>query len=87
MNENEKNIELSEENKEESVLLSEYKKLQANTVPKDKYESDIAELKEKNKLYLKAITEGQSVDVPNENKDINVVDAINDISKFRGTNL
>lgn len=87
MLENEINKELSEENKEESVLLSEYKKLQANTVPKDKYESDIAELKEKNKLYLKAITEGQSVDVPTESKDINVVDAINDISRFRGTNL
>ena len=42
MNENEKNIELSEENKEESVLLSEYKKLQANSVSKDKYEKDIA---------------------------------------------
>lgn len=87
MNENEKNIELSEENKEESVLLSEYKKLQANTVSKDKYEKDIAELKEKNKLYLNAITEGQKVDIPSENKDVNVVDAINDISKFRGTNL
>ena len=87
MLENENNKELSEENKEESVLLSEYKKLQANTVPKDKYEKDIAELKEKNKLYLNAITEGQKVDIPSENKDVNVVDAINDISKFRGTNL
>ena len=87
MNENEKNIELSEDNKEESILLAEYKKLQANTVSKDKYEKDIAELKEKNKLYLNAITEGQKVDIPSENKDVNVVDAINDISKFRGTNL
>lgn len=87
MNENEKDIELSEDNKEESILLAEYKKLQANTVSKDKYEKDIAELKEKNKLYLNAITEGQKVDIPSENKDVNVVEAINDISKFRGTNL
>ena len=44
MNENEKDIELSEDNKEESILLAEYKKLQANSIYKDKYEKDIAEL-------------------------------------------
>lgn len=73
-------------NAEENALLHEYKRLQANSVPKEKYEKDIAELREKNAIYLKAITEGKQVDLPTDNS-ISVNDAIADISKFRGTNL
>lgn len=73
-------------NAEENALLQEYKKLQANSVPKEQYEKDIAELREKNAIYLKAITEGNKVDLPTDNS-ISVNDAIADISKFRGTNL
>ena len=71
---------------EEAVLLQEYKKLQENTVSKEKYEHDIAELKEKNKLYLNAITEGKQVDIPEENKG-SLEDDIKELSKFKGTNL
>ena len=71
---------------EESALLQEYKKLQAGSVSKEKYEADLKELKEKNALYLKAITEGGQVDTPAE-KAVSVKDAIADISKFKGTNL
>ena len=71
---------------EEAFLLQEYKKLQENTVSKEKYEHDIAELKEKNKLYLNAITEGKQVDVPEENQG-SLEDDIKQLSKFKGTNL
>lgn len=71
---------------EENALLQEYKKLQANSVPKEQYEKDIAELRKKNAIYLKAITEGSQVDPPTDDS-ISVNDAIADISKFRGTNL
>lgn len=71
---------------EEKVLLDEYKKLQESTVSKEKYEKDIKELKDKNALYLKAITEGQKVDMPDENKT-SLEDKINELSKFKGTNL
>jgi len=71
---------------EESVLLDEYKKLQENSVSKEKYEKDIKELKDKNALYLKAITEGQKVDMPNDNQT-SLEDKINELSKFKGTNL
>lgn len=73
-------------NAEERALLQEYKKLQANSVPKEQYEKDLAELREKNAIYLKAITEGNQVDLPAD-KSVSVNDAIADISKFRGTNL
>lgn len=72
--------------KEESVLLSEYRKLQENSVSKEKYEADIKALKEKNDLYLKAITEGGKVDTPSEDSG-SVVDTIAKLSKFKGTNL
>lgn len=72
---------------EESVLLKEYKKLQENTVSKEKYEADIKALKDKNDLYLKAITEGEKVDVTSEKDSGSVVDTISDLSKFKGTNL
>lgn len=78
---------MTQENQEESVLLKEYKKLQENTVSKEKYEADIKALKEKNDLYLKAITEGEKVDVPSEEDSDNVYDIISKISKFKGTNL
>ena len=73
-------------NAEESALLKEYKKLQESTVSKEKYEKDISELKEKNAIYLKAITEGSEVAAPEENSG-SVQDAIADLSKFQGTNL
>ena len=72
--------------KEEQVLLQEYKKLQENTVSKEKYEHDINELKEKNKLYLNAITEGKEIEVAQQNTG-SLEDAIVDLSKFKGTNL
>ena len=72
---------------EESVLLKEYQKLQENTVSKEKYEADIKALKEKNELYLKAITEGEKVDAQPVEDSISVVDAISELSKFKGTNL
>lgn len=78
--------ELENENlKEESVLLDEYKKLQESTVSKEKYEADMKALKEKNELYLKAITEGAKIDTPEE--DINIQEAISEFTKFKGTNL
>lgn len=80
--ENNENLEL----KEESVLLNEYKKLQENTVSKEQYQREVEALKEKNALYLKAITEGKEVDIPKDG-DISVEDAINNISNFKGTNL
>lgn len=76
----------NEELKEESVLLDEYKKLQESTVSKEKYEADMKALKEKNELYLKAITEGGKVDTTSE-EDINIQEAISELSKFKGTNL
>ena len=71
---------------EEKVLLAEYKKLQESTVSKEQYQKDIQELKDKNALYLKAITEGAKVDVPEEDKG-SLEDKIKELSKFRGTNL
>lgn len=71
---------------EESALLKAYKTLQENSISKEKYEKDIAELKEKNEIYLKAITEGGEVDTPTENSD-NINDIITNMSKFKGTNL
>lgn len=79
--------ELSQENKEESILLKEYQKLQANSVSKEKYEADIKALKEKNDLYLKAITEGEKVDVSSDKDSGSVVDTISELSRFKGTNL
>ena len=78
---------MTQENQEESVLLKEYKKLQENTVSKEKYEADIKTWKEKADLYLKAITEGEKVDVPSEEDSGSVIDTIADLSKFKGTNL
>lgn len=78
--------EINENLKEESVLLDEYKKLQANTVPKEKYEKEVAELKAKAKLYLDAITEGKDVEVPEDNKG-SLEDVVVELSKFKGTNL
>lgn len=76
----------NEENKEESAILKAYKELEANSVPREKYEKDVAALKEKNDIYLKAITEGDKVDTPSDDgKSLN--EAISDISNFKGTNL
>ena len=60
--------------------------MQNNTVSKEKYEADIKALKEKNDLYLKAITEGEKVDVPSEDSG-SILDTISDLSNFKGTNL
>lgn len=81
--------ELKEENleiKEESVLLNEYKKLQENSIPKEQYKKEIDALKEKNALYLKAITEGAEIETPSDS-NISIEDAINNVSNFKGTNL
>lgn len=85
--EEKKDVEIENDKlKEEDALLKAYQALQKNTVSKEKYEKDIAELTEKNKIYLQAITEGKEVDLPSEDCD-NVQDIIADISKFKGTNL
>lgn len=73
-------------NQEESALLKAYKELQQNSVSKEQYNKEINELKEKNAIYLKAITEGEKIDTPSEDSD-NIQDVIADISKFKGTNL
>ena len=70
---------------EEKGILQAYKNLQENTVSKEKYEADIKALKEKNDLYLKAITEGKNVDLPQDN--VSMEDRIVKLSKFKGTNL
>ena len=80
------NTENNENLQEEKVLLDEYKKLQESTVSKEKYEKDIKELKEKNKLYLDAITNGKSVEVESDNK-MSLEEKIKELSKFKGTNL
>lgn len=72
---------------EEKVILKEYKKLQDNSISKEKYEKDLKELKDKNELYLKAITEGASINADSENDDFDLHKGISDISKFKGTNL
>lgn len=74
------------QNEEEAVLLKEYKKLQESTVSKEKYDKDIQALKEKNELYLKAITEGEKVELSDDNSG-SIQDAIADLSDFKGTNL
>ena len=67
-------------------ILDEYKKLKENSVSKEKYEKDMAVLKEKNEMYLKAITEGSKVDLPNSDSK-SLQETIADLSKFKGTNL
>ena len=79
----------NEENKgleEESALLKAYKNLEANSVPKEKYEKEMAALKEKNDLYLKAITEGEKINSSPAN-EISLEDKIKELSTFKGTNL
>lgn len=73
-------------NSEESALLKEYQKLKENSVSKEKYDADMKALKEKNDLYLKAITEGEAVPASEEDSG-SVYDAISSLSKFKGTNL
>lgn len=72
--------------KEEQALLKEYQKLKENSVSKEKYERDIKELKDKNDIYLKAITEGGEVATSREDSG-SVTDTISELSKFKGTNL
>ncbi|MEG2914916.1 MAG: hypothetical protein RR839_00555 [Oscillospiraceae bacterium] len=83
----EENKDLTPTNQEEQALLKAYKELQAGTVSKEQYEKDIAELKEKNAIYLKAITEGSQVDTPSNDSSVKLTDAIANISNFKGTNL
>lgn len=71
---------------EEKNLLDEFKKLKENSVSIEKYKADIEELKEKNQLYLKAITEGGKVP-QQEEPDIPLDERIERLSRFRGTNL
>ena len=80
------NEELETTMQEEKNLLEEYKKLKENSVSKEQYQHDIEELKEKNQLYLKAITEGGKVNSPDE-PDIPLDERIQKLSRFKGTNL
>lgn len=72
---------------EENALLKAYKTLEANSVPREQYEKEVKELKEKNKLYLNAITEGSNVPVDDESNNRSLEDKILELSKFKGTNL
>lgn len=72
---------------EESALLKAYKNLEANSVSKEVYDKKIKELEDKNKLYLKAITEGERVEVESTKDDVSLEDRIKELSKFKGTNL
>jgi len=71
----------------ESAILKEYQKLQAESVSKEKYETDIKREKERADLYLKAITEGRKVDTPTDNNSESLQKGIAKMSKFKGTNL
>lgn len=71
---------------EESALLKAYKELEKNTVSKEAYDKRVKELEEKNKLYLKAITEGERLEAE-DSKDVSLEDKIVELSKFKGTNL
>lgn len=82
----ENNEETTNNLEEEKVLLEEYKKLKENTVSREKYEKDLNELKEKNKMYLDAITEGKKIDVQADN-NVSLSKKIENLTKFRGTNL
>lgn len=72
---------------EEELLIKEYKKLQENSVPREKYDADIKALRDKNEIYLKAITEGGKVDTDSDKDSGSVTDTISELSKFKGTNL
>ena len=71
---------------EESALLKAYKELEKNSVSKEAYDKRVKELEEKNKLYLKAITEGERLEAEDA-KDVSLEDKIVELSKFKGTNL
>lgn len=71
---------------EESALLKAYKELEKNTVSKEAYDKRVKELEEKNKLYLKAITEGERLEAE-DSKDVSLEDKIVELSRFKGTNL
>lgn len=80
------NEEVAANLEEEKNILDEYQKLKENSVPIEKYKQDVEALKEKNQLYLKAITEGARVSTDNE-EDISLNERIKNLSKFKGNNL
>lgn len=77
--------EINEQQMSESELLKAYRELQDNSVSKEKYENDISELKDKNRMYLEAITSGERI--PTEEDGSSLEDLIKDLTKFKGTNL
>lgn len=80
------NEEVKNNLEEEKTILSEYQRLKENSVSLDKYNKDINELKEKNKIYLDAIANGREVALEREDKT-SLEDKIKELSKFKGTNL
>lgn len=80
------NEEVAANLEEEKNILDEYQKLKENSVPIEKYKQDVEALKEKNQLYLKAITEGARVSTDND-EDISLNERIKKLSKFKGNNL
>lgn len=80
------NEEIAANLEEEKNILDEYQKLKENSVPIEKYKQDVEALKEKNQLYLKAITEGARVSTDND-EDISLNERIKKLSKFKGNNL
>lgn len=72
---------------EEAALLKAYKELEKNTVSREQYNKRVAELEEKNKLYLKAITEGERLEEEDKKSKVSFEDRVKSLSKFKGTNL
>ena len=74
---------------DEETLLKKYQELKANSISKEQYDKDVADLKEKNKLYLQAITEGAPIPKDDEksDKEDSLEDRIAESNKFKGTNL
>lgn len=71
---------------EEKTILSEFQRYKENSVSKEKYEKDVSELKEKNKMLLDAVVNGKAVETEESDKT-SLEDKIKDLSMFKGTNL
>lgn len=73
--------------KEESALLKAYKDLEKSTVSREQHDKIVNELKEKNKIYLDAIVNGEKIEVEEEKNKVSIEDRVKSLSKFKGTNL
>lgn len=73
--------------KEESALLKAYKDLEKSTVSREQHDKIVNELKEKNKMYLDAIVNGEKLEVEDAKNKVSMEDRVKSLSKFKGTNL